>query len=46
MSAAPLLINGTCDPQFAAVRERPGIGPRGAALGVAAGGGRRPDWLE
>lgn len=27
-------------------REGPGIGPRGAALGVAAGGGRRPDWLK
>ena len=27
-------------------REGPGIGPRGAALGVAAGGGRRPDWLR
>ena len=26
-------------------REGPGIGPRGAALGVAAGGGRPPDWL-
>lgn len=26
-------------------REGPGIGPRGAALGVAAGGGKRPDWL-
>jgi len=26
-------------------REGPGIGPRGAALGVAAGGGRRPVWL-
>ena len=26
-------------------REGPGIGPRGAALGVAAGGGRRPHWL-
>jgi len=26
-------------------REGPGIGPRGAALGVAAGGGIRPDWL-
>jgi CubicO group peptidase (beta-lactamase class C family) len=26
-------------------REGPGIGPRGAALGVAAGGGRKPDWL-
>jgi len=26
-------------------REGPGIGPRGAALGVAAGGGPRPDWL-
>jgi CubicO group peptidase (beta-lactamase class C family) len=27
-------------------REGPGIGPRGAALGVAAGGGKRPDWLD
>ena len=27
-------------------REGPGIGPRGAALGVAAGGGKRPDWLK
>jgi len=27
-------------------REGPGIGPRGAALGVAAGGGKKPDWLE
>jgi CubicO group peptidase (beta-lactamase class C family) len=27
-------------------REGPGIGPRGAALGVAAGGGRRPHWLK
>lgn len=27
-------------------REGPGIGPRGAALSVAAGGGKRPDWLE
>lgn len=27
-------------------REGPGIGPRGAALGVAAGGGQRPDWLK
>ena len=26
-------------------REGPGIGPRGAALSVAAGGGRAPDWL-
>ena len=26
-------------------REGPGIGPRGAALGVAAGGGRKPEWL-
>ncbi len=26
-------------------REGPGIGPRGAALAVAAGGGRRPTWL-
>ena len=26
-------------------REGPGIGPRGAALGVAAGGGKRPAWL-
>ncbi len=26
-------------------REGPGIGPRGAALGVAAGGGRAPEWL-
>ena len=26
-------------------REGPGIGPRGAALSVAAGGGRRPAWL-
>ena len=26
-------------------REGPGIGPRGAAVGVAAGGGIRPDWL-
>jgi CubicO group peptidase (beta-lactamase class C family) len=26
-------------------REGPGIGPRGAALGVAAGGGKPPDWL-
>ena len=26
-------------------REGPGIGPRGAALGVAAGGGRKPKWL-
>jgi CubicO group peptidase (beta-lactamase class C family) len=27
-------------------REGPGIGPRGAALSVAAGGGRRPAWLS
>jgi CubicO group peptidase (beta-lactamase class C family) len=27
-------------------REGPGIGARGAALGVAAGGGKRPDWLQ
>jgi CubicO group peptidase (beta-lactamase class C family) len=27
-------------------REGPGIGPRGAALSVAAGGGKRPDWLK
>jgi CubicO group peptidase (beta-lactamase class C family) len=27
-------------------REGPGIGPRGAALSVAAGGGRRPVWLS
>lgn len=27
-------------------REGPGIGPRGASLGVAAGGGKRPDWLS
>ncbi len=27
-------------------REGPGIGPRGAALGVAAGGGKKPDWLN
>ncbi len=27
-------------------REGPGIGPRGAALGVAAGGGPRPAWLK
>ncbi len=27
-------------------REGPGIGPRGAALGVAAGGGGKPDWLR
>ena len=26
-------------------REGPGIGPRGAALGVAAGGGEKPGWL-
>jgi CubicO group peptidase (beta-lactamase class C family) len=26
-------------------REGPGIGPRGAALSVAAGGGKRPEWL-
>ncbi|HVY59119.1 MAG TPA: hypothetical protein VHA77_14805 [Xanthobacteraceae bacterium] len=26
-------------------REGPGIGPRGAALAVAAGGGRPPSWL-
>ncbi len=26
-------------------REGPGIGPRGASLAVAAGGGPRPDWL-
>jgi CubicO group peptidase (beta-lactamase class C family) len=26
-------------------REGPGIGPRGASLAVAAGGGKRPDWL-
>jgi CubicO group peptidase (beta-lactamase class C family) len=26
-------------------REGPGIGPRGAALSVAAGGGQRPAWL-
>jgi len=26
-------------------REGPGIGPRGAALGVAAGGGKPPSWL-
>ena len=26
-------------------REGPGIGPRGAAVGVAAGGGIRPAWL-
>ena len=27
-------------------REGPGIGPRGAALSLAAGGGRRPEWLD
>jgi CubicO group peptidase (beta-lactamase class C family) len=27
-------------------REGPGIGPRGAALSVAAGGGQRPEWLQ
>jgi CubicO group peptidase (beta-lactamase class C family) len=27
-------------------REGPGIGPRGAALAVAAGGGRAPSWLK
>jgi CubicO group peptidase (beta-lactamase class C family) len=27
-------------------REGPGIGPRGAALAVSAGGGERPDWLK
>ncbi len=27
-------------------REGPGIGPRGAALAVAAGGGKRPAWLS
>jgi CubicO group peptidase (beta-lactamase class C family) len=27
-------------------REGPGIGPRGASLGVAAGGGPRPSWLS
>ena len=27
-------------------RTGPGIGPRGAALSVAAGGGPRPDWLD
>ena len=27
-------------------REGPGIGPRGASLSVAAGGGKRPDWLQ
>ncbi len=27
-------------------REGPGIGPRGAALAVAAGGGQRPAWLS
>ena len=27
-------------------REGPGIGPRGAALSVAAGGGPRPSWLQ
>jgi len=27
-------------------REGPGIGPRGAALSVAAGGGTRPAWLQ
>jgi CubicO group peptidase (beta-lactamase class C family) len=27
-------------------REAQGIGPRGAALSVAAGGGKSPDWLE
>ena len=27
-------------------REGPGIGPRGAVLAVAAGGGPRPSWLE
>ncbi len=27
-------------------REGPGIGPRGAALSVAAGGGQRPAWLQ
>ena len=27
-------------------REGPGIGPRGAALGVAAGGGEPPEWLK
>jgi hypothetical protein len=27
-------------------REGPGIGPRGAALAVAAGGGRPPTWLK
>ena len=26
-------------------REGPGIGPRGAALSIAAGGGKRPEWL-
>jgi CubicO group peptidase (beta-lactamase class C family) len=27
-------------------REGPGIGPRGAALSIAAGGGKRPAWLQ
>jgi CubicO group peptidase (beta-lactamase class C family) len=27
-------------------REGPGIGPRGASLSVAAGGGNKPDWLQ